>query len=630
MMKSLSTLLSSRTYFIPKNQRGYSWTPKEIDDLLGDVSLMGNKSHYMGTIICSKQESFFDEITGAANIKFILEDGQQRLTTFLIIINEIRKKFIDIDGAESLESQELSRLISFKNDGKRLRVENENTILDSFFKSIIGEGEVIIPQDKTPSMRHLEKAVSHLRAYLSSYENREELLKFKNKVCNQVLIIDVDLSDALVDRYLTFDAINSRGLPLTEFDKIKNFCILVCERRELNIKVEDEWYKSISNLEKYGVGSRGHENSFIAEAFSLYHNTSASNSDVHEKFVKEYRSLLDGENNKKILKLSGFINLLSSYSVSFGLVNSSKKQLYIGELCNEDGFNWMNSIDRLGLSGITKRVLATAHYSYDFEDFASIARACEIYTFRMHALWRYRVDKCSKDIMELSHKILCDNFSCKDAIKYISTILVENANLISCVSKLSTGEINYNNWSYLYYFLFEYEKSKSAYPTLDWQTNDKAKRDSIEHILPQVCETWWIEHWPNQLQAEKWSHRIGNLVLTKGNSILARKSIRKKLKDDSAEYYYLHDSATNCEKLIANFTDGSKWQHSEILSREVDMINFALERWSIPCIQDSGVINLDGEYKKYLPNCSDIEYQIEDGINLEVQTELDVSDIIVD
>ncbi|ELB2889291.1 DUF262 domain-containing protein, partial [Vibrio parahaemolyticus] len=77
MMKSLSTLLSSRTYFIPKNQRGYSWTPKEIDDLLGDVSLMGNKSHYMGTIICSKQESFFDEITGAANIKFILEDGQQ-------------------------------------------------------------------------------------------------------------------------------------------------------------------------------------------------------------------------------------------------------------------------------------------------------------------------------------------------------------------------------------------------------------------------------------------------------------------------------------------------------------------------------------------------------------------------
>jgi len=43
-------MFGGRTYVIPKNQRGYSWTSKEINDLFSDLELMGDKSHYLGDL----------------------------------------------------------------------------------------------------------------------------------------------------------------------------------------------------------------------------------------------------------------------------------------------------------------------------------------------------------------------------------------------------------------------------------------------------------------------------------------------------------------------------------------------------------------------------------------------------
>ncbi|WP_373407772.1 DUF262 domain-containing protein [Leclercia adecarboxylata] len=55
-------MFGSRVYLVPKNQRGYSWTSKEIDDLFSDLDLMGDQSHYLGTVICTKCDDFTDEI----------------------------------------------------------------------------------------------------------------------------------------------------------------------------------------------------------------------------------------------------------------------------------------------------------------------------------------------------------------------------------------------------------------------------------------------------------------------------------------------------------------------------------------------------------------------------------------
>ena len=52
----------------------------------------------------------------------------------------------------------------------------------------------------------------------------------ENRLCTQSKFEAIDLDISNFDRWLTFDAINSRGLPLSQFDKIKNLCVLIADK----------------------------------------------------------------------------------------------------------------------------------------------------------------------------------------------------------------------------------------------------------------------------------------------------------------------------------------------------------------------------------------------------------------
>lgn len=624
-MISLEKMFGSRVYLIPKNQRGYSWTPKEIDDLFSDLDLMGDQSHYLGTVICTKYDDFTDEIDRTPTYRYILEDGQQRLTTFLLIINELKRKFLEMDEKQTVESEGLERLISYKKGSIGLRIENQNSSLDECLKHHI-LGSPSLPASLTPPMRCIEVAKKHIASIVNKIEIRDELIELRNKVCKQVQIIDVDLASARIDRYLTFDAINSRGLPLTEFDKIKNFCILICDKRKLSIRPEEHWYDAIRNLEKFKVSSRNTENAFIAELYSVFHGVNTSNNDVHDSFVKEYRILLEGENTQKERSFKGFIDYWINYSEAFGFINSKNKESYYTALCTKQAGQWLDSIDNLGLQGVTKKILTSTFLSAQTElgqvEFEKICRACEIYTFRMHALCRYRVDKNSKVILDIANQVLKNNKGYNFVINEIGKLLNSSASLSNSIYKLMSGELNYKNWAnYLYYFLYEYEVSISStgVQRIPWARSDEEKFSSIEHILPQDIKDngWWEKHWPNPLVADKYVNRLGNLVLTKGNSTLGRKSIDKKLIDNQSDYYYSHKKATNSEKQLSNYTDGSTWKEVNILKREYDLVKFAVERWSIPFRDDESVIEVPILYKEFIPQCSDLEIKFDEYVEIE-------------
>lgn len=51
-LKSLPHFFNNKVYVVPDYQRGYSWEPKHVTDLLTDIdnATRLNKPHYMGTI----------------------------------------------------------------------------------------------------------------------------------------------------------------------------------------------------------------------------------------------------------------------------------------------------------------------------------------------------------------------------------------------------------------------------------------------------------------------------------------------------------------------------------------------------------------------------------------------------
>ena len=105
-LQSLDDIFTKSLFRIPDYQRGFSWERKQLEDFWDDLErLDDNKNHYTGLLTLK-------ELTDAAKIDkaltaddkwkigkgfgfkvFHVVDGQQRLTTAIILINALARHF---------------------------------------------------------------------------------------------------------------------------------------------------------------------------------------------------------------------------------------------------------------------------------------------------------------------------------------------------------------------------------------------------------------------------------------------------------------------------------------------------------------------------------------------------------
>ncbi|MBD5304403.1 MAG: DUF262 domain-containing protein [Bacteroides sp.] len=106
-LKSLVELLD-KNFFIPSYQRGYRWTEQQVKELLNDIdefSIQTSLTPNPGQFYCL-QPLVVKKMNDAAREKYGLKglpwyevvDGQQRLTTFFLILRYLHQKFVDSDG----------------------------------------------------------------------------------------------------------------------------------------------------------------------------------------------------------------------------------------------------------------------------------------------------------------------------------------------------------------------------------------------------------------------------------------------------------------------------------------------------------------------------------------------------
>ena len=90
----LDKLLYKRLFEIPDYQRTYNWGKKQRTDLFSDIKKLSSyraepeRHHFMATVVClnanRKEEVGADEYD-----TLLIVDGQQRLTTLIILLKEI-------------------------------------------------------------------------------------------------------------------------------------------------------------------------------------------------------------------------------------------------------------------------------------------------------------------------------------------------------------------------------------------------------------------------------------------------------------------------------------------------------------------------------------------------------------
>ena len=104
--KALAQILqiegNQENYFVPKYQRPYVWKKEQWEDLLRDLE--EDEGHFMGSIICVPRIS--EDISPGERFQFEIIDGQQRLTTIIIMLCALYKKLEDCRPGQSSPEQD--------------------------------------------------------------------------------------------------------------------------------------------------------------------------------------------------------------------------------------------------------------------------------------------------------------------------------------------------------------------------------------------------------------------------------------------------------------------------------------------------------------------------------------------
>jgi hypothetical protein len=241
-------------YIVPDYQREYVWTDKEVLLLLDDIDeQVGSTSseYFIGTVLVAP-------IDGQRN-QYDVIDGQQRLTTFFLMLCALRNLFKG-EQHEGAISNVLANVYTNQETGdieQRLklepRYENAGELVALIAATNAGPDDTraAVRAANIPnfgSLDNLMNAYATLHRTLSEkYKTVDELKKFWAYLANKVVFIQIsaDVSSALK----IFETINERGVGLNPMDLLKNLLFTQVKPTEFSA-LKNEWKNVTAPLEK--------------------------------------------------------------------------------------------------------------------------------------------------------------------------------------------------------------------------------------------------------------------------------------------------------------------------------------------------------------------------------------------
>ncbi len=215
----LQTLFADRVFRIPHYQRFYSWQKRQREDLFSDLGKLAkngeDQHHFMATIVCHKTAE--TKAVGTAQYRiYDIVDGQQRLTTLIILLKAIELAL----PPSSEDRQDLAKIL-VKRDGHLILLQTNNAN-EYIFNRFIREG--ITPSKAeiaTYSDRNLQHAIQECKAFVEKRKTSTDILSLMRLVLHRLGFVVYDTEDSRVV-YTVFEVLNSRGLAVDWLDKTKS------------------------------------------------------------------------------------------------------------------------------------------------------------------------------------------------------------------------------------------------------------------------------------------------------------------------------------------------------------------------------------------------------------------------
>ncbi len=526
----------TKQYVIPLFQRTYSWTNKEWEVLWKDLvelcEMENPRTHFIGSIVNMPTVSVPEGVA-----KYLLIDGQQRLTTIFILLALLRNK--------ARENQNL-----------RFADEVNNTLLVNQYKDGNDYFKLMPTQVDRPTFENLINGIPNeienqiTRAYvffekkLKQVELEPEKLKKIITSYFSVVSIVLDTDD---NPYLVFESLNAKGRPLTQADLIRNYFFM-----RIHFDKQEKVYNNYWLPMQTALGENLTE--FIRH-FLMRNGNIIKQGDVYYA-LKESVSTTNA---------TEYLSELKNFSVYY-------QRLIYPEL--EPEIKLQKYFRRLNRIEVTTAYPLLLNFYSNYADkkisrdeFVTILETLENYLIR-----RFVCNVPSNQLNKIFPVVYPQILS-----KHPDNIVQGFKNVLQGRGYPKDNEFYLRFRETKFYGGGDRQiKTKLILETLEENFAHKERVPfdnlTIEHIMPQTLSEWWQNELGKEWEEthDLFLHTIGNLTLTAYNTELSNDGFPTKKITFNKSHLGLNKY----------FADIPHWTRNEIEQRAEKLAQQALELWT--------------------------------------------------
>ena len=314
--RSLYNILSESNYFeIPIYQRNYTWTKEDCIKFLNDIynNFIDNKAvmnertieYYVGNVI------IFDLDTDHK----VIIDGQQRITTTILILCALRKVIKDKSNSEQVLrwiEDNINRYLQYKNlSSSEIKLKLNNIKNSRDLEDIINDHKTLnFDSIYTINYFALVKKIEQIKTVNEKYaENIKASLE--KTLLVQVTIKDYDNPNKM------FEVINTTGKKLLASDLIKNYIFFYSSKYPEQIANFSSEYEEIESL----IGNKENDiMKFFRYVVPMMGYGFKLQPDKSNKIYEDFKRLFDENQNYKFSRT----NLLNPDDIEYVLQELKK------------------------------------------------------------------------------------------------------------------------------------------------------------------------------------------------------------------------------------------------------------------------------------------------------------------
>ncbi|HXX22365.1 MAG TPA: DUF262 domain-containing protein [Terriglobia bacterium] len=614
-LQNLDTFFNSRVFRIPDYQRGFAWGEREVADFWQDLNrLRDQRKHYVGQLTIEEVTpaswmKWEDEkwlIEGKGYKPFYVVDGQQRLTTAIVLI----KCFLDAvpDGQQLAFTEKADHVKKYllQKAGALGRAflfgyEKDNPSYEFLKTQILEEPSVQYREIETTYTGNLAAARDYFRKQLRS--TPPEVVESLFKALTQRFVFNVyELEDAL-DEFVVFETMNNRGKRLSKLELLKNRLIYLstlfpapsdgADPTVLRHNINDAWKTAYEQLGKV-KGRPLDDDDFLRAHWVMYFEYARRGADQFAKSLLEdhfvAKNLTPPQAPLTIRDTQQYVSSVQVSVRKWHIINFPELSAQLPDNIRL----WLERLKRLGRGAFEPLIMAALQKDVPVVELQNFLEAAERFVFVVARLCQRRADAGNNEFYRLASQLFRD----KKSLGEVATIVRERTGYwfylpkaVSDMHDLFEREAGFYSWSGLKYFLFEYEQHLRQLAgmntqRIDWGAFTTSKKDhvTVEHIYPQsATQDPGALEWPGfktrpKKERELLLNSLGNLLpLSQSrNSKFSNRPFEKKKKDDDGVQGYRNGSYS--EIRVAQCADWTPWS---VLDRGLEMLDFLEKRWGI-------------------------------------------------